>query len=136
MAPRPKTSRPRRRSRLSSIEGLTKGPTEEEIHIVVVARLRLGGAEFFHPPNEGKHKPQYRKKLYRKGVSPGVPDVILMPAVSGGPCAALELKKPGGRPTKLQHKWLARMAAAGWVTGWADTVESALAFLRSAGYRV
>lgn len=129
-------SRPRRRKPSPTIEGLTKGPTEDDVHFAVVARLRLGGARFFHPPNEGRHKVQHRVTLRRRGVSPGVPDLILMPAVPGGPCVALELKKPGERPTKEQKQWLADMAAAGWVTGWADSVEEALAFLRSAGYRV
>lgn len=51
---------------------------EEDLHKVVVKYLNLQlpfDAVFHHSPNEGKHKPQYRKKQIALGMQAGWPDL-------------------------------------------------------------
>lgn len=51
---------------------------EEDLHKLVVKYLNLQlpfGAVFHHSPNEGKHKPQYRKKQIAMGMQAGWPDL-------------------------------------------------------------
>lgn len=50
-----------------------------------------------------------------------------------GASAALELKRKGQKPTDKQTAWLEHFAAAGWLTGWADSVERALELLEGWG---
>lgn len=56
----------------------------------------------------------------------GIPDVM---AVRDGRLLAIEVKRPGGNPTLLQERWLAKLRGKGAVaivaTGWVD-VESQL----------
>lgn len=50
-----------------------------------------------------------------------------------GASAALELKRRGEKPRDKQTAWLEHLAAAGWLTGWADSVERALELLEGWG---
>jgi hypothetical protein len=87
--------------------------TELEIHKAVVQQLRARAdpkALWFHVPNSGQHKPQYRAKLNALGLLPGVSDLI---AIHRKEIFALELKRDGGRPTELQNEFLARLRMAG-----------------------
>lgn len=112
-------------------------PSEQEIHEDLVTFLRLAGIEHFHVPNGEKRSKWVGAKLKRMGVSRGVPDLIIAPAGPGRPVAALELKAPGEKPSPEQKAWLASMASTwGMLAGWADSLEKALAILRSWGYRL
>ncbi|MEC9048893.1 MAG: hypothetical protein VYA51_12855 [Planctomycetota bacterium] len=104
--------------------------SEEKIHRRVVAELRLtfrrkgfkaGEEPFFHCPNEGKRAPRYRAKLAALGVSPGVPDLLVVhPVVEDGTVyqgAALELKKLTGTASAAQTRWLGVWQAAGFWAG-------------------
>jgi hypothetical protein len=139
-----------------------KGPTEFEIHARIAADLRRAGVRFFHCPNEGRRSARFSAGLAQLGVSAGVPDLVIVrpgghacsrclkPATyaelqthtsCGDRClllrhsstAALELKSKGCKPTAEQVAWLATMAAAGWLTGWADSYESARELLEGWG---
>jgi len=69
--------------------------TEDQIHRSIVDYLKLyPNLLWFHVPNEGKHKVQYRAKMKRKGVIAGVPDLIFV--LPGGRFAGMELKREGG----------------------------------------
>ena len=46
-----------------------------------------------------------------------------------GKTAFIEVKRPGGLPTKLQLKFLAGRVADGFAAGWADTPEKGIEFL-------
>jgi hypothetical protein len=103
----------------------------------VVAELRRAGVAFFHVPNEGKHSPQYRAKLARLGVSPGVPDLIIVtppPKLLLRHGAALELKAPRGRASKAQVEWLEEFGRRGWATAVTYDLDEALGVLRLWGY--
>lgn len=103
---------------------MIKPNSEDEIHRFAVAELRrkfhrLGfapGAEpFFHCANERRANRAYGAKLKALGVSPGVPDLIIVwPTCTGAPGAAIELKTSKGRASKAQFAWLARYQAVGW----------------------
>lgn len=110
--------------------------TETLLQIYVVAQLRLHGVEVHHSPNEGQHRPQYRAKQYRMGVSSGFPDLIIATATEACPHgAALELKRKGGaRPSKEQLAWLNRLTALGLRTAWTRGLEPTLLQLRVWGY--
>lgn len=130
------TARPRRRrGSTPTIASLTK-VTEESIQVEIVARLKLSGYEnqFFHVPNGEKRSPATGAKLKRMGVSPGVSDLFLGPARPGRPPAVLELKRPGEKPTAEQYAWLKRFEAWGFLVGWADTIDKAIAQLTEWGY--
>lgn len=115
--------------------------SEYEIHVRVVAMLRAQKTPplFFHCPNEIKASAQYRAKLARLGVTPGVPDLLILdPAggVIGGGCvgAALELKSDTGTLKPAQRDFLDRMAGNGWATAVTYGLEQAIAQLRAWGY--
>lgn len=57
----------------------------------------------------------------------GFPDRIIM--LPGGKVGFLELKRPGGKPTKLQKHWLKQLDALGCVASVADTKEAVVAFM-------
>jgi len=111
---------------------------EHRIHTKAVAYLRKSFARkgfgrrecpFFHTANESDVPPSYRAKLARLGVSPGVPDLIIVSPTSpasyvdviGGvsfPGAALEIKAPKGRLTADQRRWLDTWRSAGFAAEW------------------
>lgn len=57
----------------------------------------------------------------------GLPDLI---GCLNGSFFGLELKRPGNKATKLQDHVLSKIRAAGGAAGVADSVESAIAFIR------
>ena len=57
----------------------------------------------------------------------GVPDrIIILP---GGRVGFLELKRPGGKATKLQLHWIKTLDGLGCVAGVADTKEAVAEFM-------
>lgn len=56
----------------------------------------------------------------------GTPDVI---GAHMGRAFAIEVKLPGKKPEPIQHKRLAEWAAAGAISGWATSVDEALALV-------
>ena len=94
--------------------------------------LMLPPLSWFHVPNEGKHKPQYRAKLKRMGLKKGVPDFVIPYAR-----AVIELKranKPKGRTSKDQAKWLKSFAALGWRTAVCHGADQAVERMVAWGY--
>jgi hypothetical protein len=84
--------------------------------------LDLRGFCWFHPANEGDHKPQYRHKQRLMGLKPGVPDVIILdkvPQYGGRPNVrgvAIELKRiSGGKLSDEQVSWALRLRARQWL---------------------
>jgi hypothetical protein len=116
----------------------------------------------FHCPNEGKRSAKFASGLQLMGVSAGVPDLVIVRARACSRCsalwvphligiftrcaaclttddptlgasAALELKRRGEKPRETQVAWLEHLAAAGWLTGWASSVDEAVALLEGWG---
>ena len=102
--------------------------TEDHLHRRVVAELRRtfwrrgyerGAEPFFHAANEGRRTARYRDKLHALGLSPGVPDLIVVHPVNGWdgawyPGCAIELKAAKGRASTEQIRWLGYWQAAGF----------------------
>lgn len=59
----------------------------------------------------------------------GVPDIL---AVISGRFVAIEVKAPGGKPSKLQLAQLRRIEAAGGIAILAESVDEVIAYLASA----
>jgi len=134
-----------RRALRTSKPAAPKQMTEDTIHAELVARLRAAGRGsrdgsrpdlFFHTPNESRSAPQYRARLRRLGVSPGVPDLVfvLPPPCGGYVAAALEIKTESGRASKDQKRWLEVMSAHGWAVAVEYGLEACLGRLRAWGY--
>lgn len=129
-------SKVRRAKRISKSEG----PTEDEIHVRVVARLReagLGPTDFFHCPNGGKVSKPEAGRRYARGVAAGVPDLVFTMPPPNYPervGAALELKKIGGRISTAQRAWIAAQQKRGWSCGVVFGEEMAILVLQDWGY--
>lgn len=59
----------------------------------------------------------------------GTPDIL---AVISGRFVAIEVKRPGGKPSKLQLVQLKRIEAAGGIAMVAESVDEVIAYLASA----
>lgn len=106
---------------------------EDEIQRAVFAHLRqraAPGVFAFHVPNGGYRKPREAAILKGLGVTPGVPDIII---VFRGHAYGLELKAPGGRPTEKQLLAMAAMDEAGGFVCIAEGLDRALAVLEGWG---
>lgn len=113
-------------------------PPEEHVQRTVADWLDRHGVRWFHPPNEGRHKAQYRRKLAALGLKPGVPDVMIVdppPNVPGAVGTAIELKrKQGGQVSQEQREWLEALEARGWYCAVCKGIDEALELLERLGY--
>ena len=70
-----------------------------------------GVLEWNHPPNEGKHKPQYYKKQNAMGRKKGEPDCVIY---TSNEVIFIELKKKGNYPDSTQKARHEKLRALGW----------------------
>lgn len=77
----------------------------------------------WHTPNEGIRKPQYRRKLRRMGVLPGVVDTIILEPRGHFGGLALEGKVGRNQLTDSQQTFLNMATMRGWQTGVYRTFE-------------
>ena len=110
----------------------TLEPSELQIHISLVARLRLQcrpGIVYWHTPNGEERDKRVSAKLKAMGVLPGVADLQFI-----FPCAApnlfLELKARGRGLTEDQQFFRDLMRAAGHFYEWTDSLDDAVRILR------
>ena len=93
---------------------------------------------WFHCANEGMHKVQYRKKMSRLGVKPGMPDIVIIdppPNVLAAPGAVIELKRiKGGKVSDGQLAWLSIFKQRGWAWAVCMGADEALGMLEKWGY--
>lgn len=111
---------------------------EQVIHEAVVLHLTMraaSGVAWWHTPNGEARSPVDGAKLKRMGVKPGVADIVgLVPAPRGGlTFFALEIKGPQGRLTKEQRAFLDLVGDGGGCSGWAASLDDALAMLEEWG---
>ena len=115
---------------MSTIERNKKEPVKSEAweQARLAAYLNSKGYNWFHVPNgEHRHK-AVASRLKSFGVSPGVPDCILV----GQPMIAIELKRTkGGSLSKSQRKWRAILESNGWVYFLAMGSQAAIDWLES-----
>jgi hypothetical protein len=77
----------------------------------------------FKVPNETRGNYGWLRKLQKEGMAKGMLDVLCawpMPPFSG---LAIEFKRKGGKPSKEQEKWIAKLLAAKWCVVVCDSVE-------------
>lgn len=106
---------------------------EDDIQRAVFAHLRARGAPgafAFHVPNGGYRKPREAAMLKGLGVTPGVPDIII---IHKSRAYGLELKAPGGRATEKQMLAIDAMDEAGAFVCIAEGLDRALAVLEAWG---
>jgi hypothetical protein len=114
------------------------GP-EDQLQIAVAQLIDAHGWFWWHTPNEGKRSPRGGKLLKRKGLLPGVVDVIVWEKWaktdgaspwSCGMGVAIELKAGRNEPTDAQSEFLRRAKARGCLTGVCRTVDEVQEILR------
>jgi hypothetical protein len=101
----------------------------EDLQMQVAQYLDLRGWLWNHTANERKTTIRAGGRLKKKGVKPGVPDVMIYESWCGewpddddfsGPPrgfgVAIELKVGRNKPTEAQNGWLDALAARGWST--------------------
>lgn len=85
-------------------------PKEEIEQINSVTWFRWNHPELvslcFHPVNESKVAPQYRAKLSKMGLQPGIPDWVMLVPAGGYPYAVIELKRTDRAKSRLyEDQW-------------------------------
>ena len=107
-------------------------PSELQIHISLVARLRLQcqpGILYWHTPNGELRDKRAAAKLKAMATLPGVSDLIFVfPAAA--PLLCLELKARGRVLTDDQKVFRDLMRAAGHDYEWTDSLDDAVRILR------
>ena len=115
-----------------------RNPSEETVLRTVAQWLDMHGILWCHVPNEGLHKPQYRRKMAALGLKPGVPDILIFdlpPEVPEARGVAIELKRAkGGRVSKAQREWLDALEGRGWVCAVCEGIDEAVGLLERLGY--
>jgi hypothetical protein len=104
---------------------------EYVIHTAVCEHLRLRAKPdvlWLHPANGERRDKITGAKLKRMGVLAGAADFLLW---HQGNSFALEIKKPGSRPTEAQLDFMARFADAGGHSACAEGVDRAVQILES-----
>lgn len=108
-------------------------PLERDIQRDVLAWLRAVGVVVIRV-NSGAAPGQGGRRYVRFTDTPGVSDLIgLLP---DGLFLAIELKRPGERPTEHQRKFLDAVSGSGGLAFVAHSVADVEAALRAEGWRV
>lgn len=63
-------------------------------------------------------------KIIRANKS-GIPDLLIL--VPGGKAVFVEVKKPGGKPSKLQEYYIAKLRLLGFAAFWSNSVDDVVA---------
>jgi hypothetical protein len=106
---------------------------ERELHIAVADHIRWAirpDVIWFHPANGELRSDSTGALLKRRGVRPGVSD-LLFAAPPQARLHALELKRRGKRPTPEQTAFLDAVRAIGGVSAWADSYDKAIELLKA-----
>ena len=94
-------------------------PLEEKEQMKLAEYLDWHNYCWYHVPNEGLHKVQYRKKQKKLGLKKGVPDNFIfdIPDHLDYKGIVIELKRQkGGQIREGQKRWLDMLNARGWLT--------------------
>jgi hypothetical protein len=125
--------RAQKRKQKSAPVNVLPEPSELQIQIAVVSRLRLQcrrGILWWHTPNGEWRDDRTAAKLKAMGIRPGVSDLQFV-----FPCAApnlfLELKARGRGLTKYQELFRDEVREAGHAYEMADNVDDAVRILRT-----
>ena len=109
--------------------------SEEQLHYQVADYLNISlpaQTVWHHSPNEGQRRPQYIKKLLRKGLHPGWPDFEI---IYKGRIIFIELKTPKGRVSKKQKQCHHDLMMAGAVVKVCRSLDEVAQFMEmTCGY--
>ncbi len=108
-------------------------PSELQIHIAVIQHLKYRarkGIVYFHAANGERREARDAAKLKAMGVTPGIPDLVL---IANGKTYGLELKTSKGRISPEQKSMLSQFEAAGAYTAVAFGLDSAISILTAWG---
>lgn len=81
----------------------------------------------FAVPNGGARHYAVGAKLRAEGVRSGVPDFMIPAPRNGKTGLAIELKRPGGKLSGTQLRWITRLREEGWQVEVCFTTEAAIA---------
>ena len=84
--------------------------------------LRGRGLNFFHVPNGLYSNRVTVSRFKHMGMSPGVPDLLILDACSGYSGLVIELKCGRNKPTAKQLSWLTIFRSCGWAVCWVNGV--------------
>jgi hypothetical protein len=119
--------------------------SEYDLCVELTDWMRLAKLNFIHVQNEQSTTAAARGTLKyrlmrqaRIGVERDFPDYLIFDVPPRQPQArgvAIEMKKPGKRPTPGQIERLRAMQGLGYATGWFDSADDAITFLESLGFK-
>lgn len=89
---------------------------EDRLQKSVATYLNYMGMTWFHVANERSTSPRTGANLKKKGVKPGIPDVIILDQKHGFNGMVIELKVGKKKPTDAQLQWLEKFETLGWKT--------------------
>lgn len=89
--------------------------SEHHEQIKLIAWANSMDLPIFAIPNGGARHASTGAKLKREGVRPGVPDLMLPVASCGFHGLFIEMKAEGGRVSKKQKQWIARLNTNGYL---------------------
>ena len=108
---------------------LARRDHEEELHIACFQWVFLSQERYpalrwcFHTPNGGRRTKAQAGRFKAMGVRAGVVDILAPFPALGARGLAVELKRPGERPTSDQIEFLEQSLQAGFVCGVCFTLE-------------
>lgn len=105
-------------------------PTERQLHVSIVAALRLKfpKAIVAHVPNEGERTPAQLGALIKMGLVPGMPDLVCI--LPGGRVCWLEVKTDTGRLSAAQVEIHYRLVGLGHAVHVVRSIDDALGAVR------
>ena len=100
---------------------------EDQLQIAVMDYIRYQYPDVLaiHPANERKTSPQAGALLKRKGVTAGVPDILIFDAMDGYFGLAIELKVGKNKPTEAQKAFMQKLSDNNWKTELCHTFDAA-----------
>ena len=109
--------------------------SEHDVQRQAVLHLRKAGVRFYAVPNGGLRTGATAARLWKEGVSSGVPDLVIIdPPNTGKVGTVVEVKTETGKLSPEQKDWLAAFSQRGWEAKVAYGLDSLLEILRSLGY--
>jgi hypothetical protein len=113
--------------------------TEHQIQAALIRWRDLRASELpellllFAVPNGGKRDPATAWRLQAEGVTPGVPDLLLLVPRHGYHGLAIEMKTAKGTRSNAQREFMERLDEAGYSTwvarSWPDAAQRILWYL-------
>jgi len=107
---------------------------EDDLQIGCIDILNRTNLTFCHVPNERQCSPQQGIRNKRKGVKPGVPDILIFDdfifennTFKG---LAVEVKIPPNKLTRYQLEWFEKLSR-GWICVEVNTIEYFITILKN-----